>query len=122
VYGKGSTSVIDLFIKNIKNGEQSTIYGDCTRDYVYIDDIVNVTINAVLNDVAHNIYDVGTGREILTEDLYNAVKELMGSNIEAKIEPMRNGDIQSSSALMIPPEYEFIELEKGLKYEIDILT
>jgi UDP-glucose 4-epimerase len=106
----------------MQNKEQSTIYGECTRDYVYIDDIVNVTIDAVINGTENDLYEVGLGKGIQTKDLYDMIKELMESDIEAIIESMRNGDIQASIALFIPPEYKFIELEEGLKNEINTIS
>lgn len=62
VYGPGSThktSVVAKFIKQALRGEPCVIYGDGsqTRDFIYIDDLVQAILKAALFDSAFSISD-----------------------------------------------------------------
>ncbi|MGZ3756555.1 MAG: NAD-dependent epimerase/dehydratase family protein [Mucilaginibacter sp.] len=70
VYGPGQslknpyTGILSIFSTQIKNGHNINIFEDGkeTRDFVYIDDVVNATILGIENDNANNeIFNVGTG-------------------------------------------------------------
>tara|TARA_Y100000816_G_C26040016_1_gene544656 strand:- start:354 stop:1175 length:822 start_codon:yes stop_codon:yes gene_type:complete len=70
VYGprepvKGSYApVIGLFKRQSQEGRKMTIVGDGTqrRDFTYISDVVDANIKAASASVAHNIYNIGTGK------------------------------------------------------------
>ena len=70
VYGPGQslsnpyTGIISIFSTQIKNGNGINIFEDGkeTRDFVYIDDIVNATILGIEKDEANGeVFNVGTG-------------------------------------------------------------
>lgn len=73
VYGPGQsltnpyTGILSIFSTRIKNGNDINIFEDGkeTRDFVYIDDVVNATILGLENDEANGqVYNVGTGEAI----------------------------------------------------------
>jgi len=77
VYGPGQsltnpyTGILSIFSTRIKNGNEINIFEDGkeTRDFVYIDDVVNATILGLENDEANGqVYNVGTGEatDVLT--------------------------------------------------------
>jgi len=77
VYGprqnhKGEAGVVSIFINNILDGKDLTIFGDGsqTRDFIYVDDVVEAFIGAVSlhphnNNRAYNI-STGIGTDITT--------------------------------------------------------
>lgn len=85
VYGPHSTikvSLIANFLRKILFGEELNIYGDGnqTRDFVYVDDLINAIILAGEKDVGGEIFQISTGVEIsvneITKIICNKMKEL----------------------------------------------
>lgn len=68
VYSKEATHG---FISNLLNGD-STLYakGKRTRDYVHLDDVVRVLIEATLTDKWQGIYNIGTGKQTSAKDIF----------------------------------------------------
>lgn len=69
VYGprqdmRGEAGVIGIFTQKILAGEPLMINGDGeqTRDFVYVDDVVEANIKA-MNDEVHGVFNIGTGVE-----------------------------------------------------------
>ena len=70
VYGPGQslsnpyTGILSIFSTRIKNGNEINIFEDGkeTRDFVYIDDVVDATILGIEKDEAHgHTFNIGTG-------------------------------------------------------------
>jgi len=71
VYGPGQslknpyTGILSIFSTQIKNGNPINIFEDGkeTRDFVFIDDVVNATILGIENEAANGeVFNVGTGQ------------------------------------------------------------
>ena len=78
----GHYGVLNLFIRKAILGEEIPVFGDGlqTRDYIYIDDIVNALIlSAVEDNASGEIFYVGSGKEIKFLDMVNCVIEEVGS-------------------------------------------
>lgn len=78
----GHYGVLNLFIRKAMLGEEIHVFGDGsqTRDYVYIDDIVNAIILSAVDDKASGeIFYVGSGEETKFLDMVNSVIEEVGS-------------------------------------------
>ena len=86
VFGDGQslnnpyTGIISIFSNIFKNGGDVEIYdnGEPTRDFIYVDDVVDATIICMFNDISdYGIYNVGTGIGVsileVTEKLKNKV-------------------------------------------------
>lgn len=108
VYGPGQslsnpyTGILSIFSTRIKNKHGINIFEDGkeTRDFVYIDDVVNATILALESDNAsYETFNVGSG--VLT-DVYmvaNTLKKAYKSDVELKISGnFREGDIRHNYA------------------------
>ena len=103
VYGPGDMpggyrSVVPNFFKKAFNNEDILITGkQVSRDFTYIDDVVNA-VQAGVVGVLHNanrtesIYNIATNKEVFIIDLAEAIKRL--TNSDSKIMPgeMRNWD------------------------------
>lgn len=111
VYGprqnaKAEAGVIAIFAEKLLQGERPTINGDGkqTRDYVYVDDVVQANLAALSND-ASGVFNVGTGVETSVNELLERIRYLLGVNISAvrapaiKGEALRNAfDIRNAKA------------------------
>ena len=68
--------ILNWFIRNAMKGERITVYGDGlqTRDYIYIDDVVEAFILAAQNENADGqIFFVGSGTETVFLDMVRGV-------------------------------------------------
>ncbi|MBN2597975.1 MAG: NAD-dependent epimerase/dehydratase family protein [Marinifilaceae bacterium] len=110
VYGPGQslsnpyTGILSIFSTQIRNGNGIQIFEDGTetRDFVFIDDIVNATILGIEKEEANNeVFNVGTGVAI---DVLTVAKILIESyNIDVPITitgQFRLGDIRHNFADM----------------------
>lgn len=71
--------VVAKFFDAVMKNESPEIHGDGeqTRDFTYVDDVVEATLLALLSDKAEGkIYNVGTGREISINYLARCIIEL----------------------------------------------
>ncbi len=108
VYGPGQslsnpyTGILSIFSTLIKNGKEINVFEDGkeTRDFVFIDDVVEATIMGLEKEGANNqIFNVGTG---VATDVIAVVKELSANykaDVKYKISGnYRIGDIRHNFA------------------------
>lgn len=74
VYGPGSnhkTSVVATFIKQALAGETLVIYGDGdqTRDFIFIEDLIDAVVGAVDADVGGEVFQIASQRETTINEL-----------------------------------------------------
>lgn len=77
--------VVSKFFESAMNGESPRIHGDGeqTRDFTYIDDVVEATLLAGISPKADGqVYNVGTGREVTVNQLARAIIEITGAKVE----------------------------------------
>jgi nucleoside-diphosphate-sugar epimerase len=87
-YGPGEThkgeiaSVITMFMKSIAANSRPIIFGDGTqsRDFVYIDDIVEAALKSIENNFA-GVVNVGSGESHTFNEIANLINYLLGKNI-----------------------------------------
>ena len=110
VYGPGQslsnpyTGILSIFSTQIRNGNGIQIFEDGkeTRDFVFIDDVVNATILGIEKEEANNeIFNVGTG---VATDVLTVAKTLIDAyNIDVPVKvtgKFRLGDIRHNYAEM----------------------
>lgn len=87
VYGPGQSfsnpyqGVLGIFSGNLLRGEPITIFGDGqqTRDFIYIDDVVEGWVRALDTPASHGrIINLGSGRSLSINDLASAVIAAFG--------------------------------------------
>ncbi len=130
VYGPGQslknpyTGILSIFSTQIKNGNGINIFEDGkeTRDFVYIDDVVDATILGIEKEEANNeVFNVGTG--VATDVITVAENLIKNYCIDVPVTISGNyrlGDIRHNYAdlskinreLGFSPKYSF---EVGLK-------
>jgi len=91
VYGTGQRpdnpycGVVSKFFESAMAGEPPRIHGDGeqTRDFTYVDDVVEATLLAGFNSKAEGqVYNVGTGRETTVNQLARLIIEITGAAVE----------------------------------------
>jgi dTDP-L-rhamnose 4-epimerase len=108
VYGPGQslsnpyTGILSIFSTQIKNHNPINIFEDGleSRDFVYIDDVVNATILGIEKEEANNeIFNVGTGIATNVITVANELKKNYGIDIPVNITGnYRLGDIRHNYA------------------------
>lgn len=130
VYGPGQslsnpyTGILSIFSTRIRNGNDINIFEDGkeTRDFVYIDDVVDATILSLENENSNGqVYNVGVGETINVYTVATTLCQLYKKNIYLKVSGnYRLGDIRHNYAditkiykdLQFKPKWNF---DKGIR-------
>jgi UDP-glucuronate 4-epimerase len=91
---------IHKFTKLIDEGIPIPFYGDgnTSRDYTYIDDIVN-GISCALNSLGgYRIYNLGESSVINLKKLVETIEKLLGKKAILKFLPLQPGDVKTTYA------------------------
>jgi len=105
VYGEGQNAdsghalVIPAFIKSARANVPLVIYGDGkqTRDFIYIEDVVDATIHAAESSMT-GIYNIGSGESTSINVLAAKVIKLTMSNSRLLFKGTREGDPEHTRA------------------------
>ena len=126
VYGPGQslsnpyTGILSIFSTRLLNGNDIDIYEDGyeSRDFVFIDDVVNATILALEKNEANNqIFNVGSGVATSVYEVANLLKSLFESDVNISFSgKYRLGDIRHNyadlsnikNAIGFSPKFDFI--------------
>lgn len=94
------SGVISIFLEQALSGEPITVNGDGrqTRDFIFIDDIVQANLRAAITDAVGEAYNVGTSEAISIRKLADTVQEVTNSESEVVHNDPRPGDIEHSEA------------------------
>lgn len=97
------SAVIPLFIVCALTGEPPVINGDGkqTRDFTYVDNVVDATLRACLAPepgVVGEVFNVGCGERIDILGLWREVCDAVGVDMKATHGPARAGDVRDSLA------------------------
>jgi len=108
VYGPGQslsnpyTGILSIFSTLIKNNKSINIFEDGkeSRDFVFIDDVVNATYLGIINDAANgNVFNVGSGIAIDVLKVAQTLIKLYGIDVPIHISGnYRLGDIRHNYA------------------------
>lgn len=96
-------AVIPLFVKAIIDNKAPVINGDGehSRDFTYILNAVQANIKAMFTDnknAVNQVYNIACGHQTSLNQLFNYLKEIDGSKLEAIHGPERKGDVKHSLA------------------------
>jgi nucleoside-diphosphate-sugar epimerase len=95
------SGVISVFAKALLENKAPTIYGDGeqTRDFTYVANVVDGVLRAVTAPGASGqVINVATDSRISLNHLFNTMKQLVGSPVNASYGPTRSGDVKDSQA------------------------
>jgi dTDP-L-rhamnose 4-epimerase len=108
VYGPGQslknpyTGILSIFSTQIRNNNPINIFedGEESRDFVFIDDVVDATILGIeLDSANNNIFNVGTGNSVNVVTVANTLCSSFGIKAQININgSYRLGDIRHNKA------------------------
>ena len=115
-------NIVSQFLWGMQKGEIPVIYGDGeqTRDFVFVDDVVQACMLAIEKDV-FGTFNVGTGESHSFNDVVRILNSELGTDIEPRYikNPLKNyvghtlADMtMARNVLGYTPEYS---LERGIK-------
>jgi UDP-glucose 4-epimerase len=94
----GEAGVVAIFAERLVAGQQVTIFGDGeqTRDYVYVDDVVDAFARAATRG-GGLVCNVGTGTETSVNELYRTMAQVAGVDALPLHAPARPGELRRNS-------------------------
>jgi len=101
-----------LFTKAIIEGKPIDVYnnGDMSRDFTYVDDIVEGIKELLVTDCQNNIFNIGCGRPSQLMTFIAEIENKLGMPAIINKMPMQPGDIKSTYC-----DTSRLELETGYK-------
>jgi nucleoside-diphosphate-sugar epimerase len=119
-------AVIPKFVNLMLDGERPIIFGDGeqSRDFTYIDNVVQANVLAAEGDATGEAFNVACGGRVTINELVEYLNELLGTDIDPVYDDPRPGDVPHSMAdiskaeelLGYEPEVDF---EGGLRRTIE---
>ncbi len=94
----GEAGVVAIFAGRLLDGEPCTIFGDGsqTRDYVYVDDVVDAFVRAATRG-GGLLMNIGTATETSVVELHRVMAEAAGVDAAPVHEEARNGELARSA-------------------------
>ena len=96
----GEAGVVAIFASAFRDGRQTTIFGDgsSTRDYVYVDDVVDAFVRALQPAFASGRrLNIGTGVQTSVRDLHSLIARIYDCPDEPITGEPRKGELQAIS-------------------------
>jgi UDP-glucose 4-epimerase len=94
----GEAGVVAIFAQALLAGRPTKIFGDGTdtRDYVFVDDVVDAFVKASGDTGGGQRFNIGTGVETSVRQLHSAIANAAGAPDEPEFHPPRLGDLRRS--------------------------
>ena len=121
------SGVISLFIRALCEGYRPTIYGDGeqTRDFTYVANVVDGVLRAChAKEASGEVINIATHGRVSLNQLFRALRDMVGSTIEPIYEGPRAGDVRDSQAdidkaARLLGYKPLVTFEQGLKNTLD---
>jgi UDP-glucose 4-epimerase len=94
----GEAGVVAIFCDRLLSDQPVTVFGDGrqTRDYLFVDDVVDAFVAAAETDGAAGAkLNIGTGTQTSVLELYDALRTVTGFGPEPTFVPPRPGELQA---------------------------
>jgi UDP-glucose 4-epimerase len=94
----GEAGVVAIFAQALLSGKPTKVFGDGsnTRDYVYVDDVVEAFVKASGDAGGGQRFNIGTSLETSDCQLHSAVAKAVGGPDDPEFHPPRLGDLKRS--------------------------
>jgi UDP-glucose 4-epimerase len=123
----GEAGVIAIFCGRLLENERATIFGsgEQTRDYVFVDDVVDANLRAAESEATGPI-NIGLGEEKSVLDIVEVLNGNSDDGFEPEHAPERPGEVQHIALDPSRAREELgweakVELDEGLKRTLDSL-
>ena len=126
VYGPGQRPdmAFHKFFKTIAKGEQISIFGDGkqTRDFTFIDDIIEANFASLEKGIPGETYNIGGGTRKKLEDIIPIIEKICEKKAEINWEEKQKGDVLHTFANIEKARKDLnyspkTQIEDGLKEE-----
>ena len=93
-------AVIPIFVRKLLRGERPEVHGDGrqTRDFTYIDNVIDANLAACHAPEASGVYNAACGDQTELLEMLASIQRILGTNIEPVHVDPRPGDIHDSLA------------------------
>jgi UDP-glucuronate 4-epimerase len=112
---------IRKFAERMRAGRSIPIYGDgsATRDFTYVDDLVDALVRAIDRDLGFAILNFGAGRTVRVLDVVAELERALGVKAVVDWQPPQTGDVSrtwadGSAALRALGWSPHVPIEEGL--------
>jgi len=119
-------AVIPKFIELIRGGDRPVIYGDGeqSRDFTYIDNVVQANVLAAEGDATGVATNVACGGRITINELCTRINDVLGTDIDPIHDDPRPGDVRHSMADVTKASAELgyeptVEFQEGLERTVE---
>jgi UDP-glucuronate 4-epimerase len=110
-----------LFANAITRGENINVFnnGDLIRDFTFIDDIANGSVQCLDhtpraeecdNGVRFRVYNIGCSQPVKLMDFISEIEQALGTEAKKTFKPMQQGDVYMTNA-------DTTRLEKEIGYK-----
>jgi UDP-glucose 4-epimerase len=125
-YGpRNMSGPLPTFYQRLTDGKPCFVM-DTRRDFIYIDDLVDVVMKAVVEGVGHRHYHVSTGSDYSIKELFDATVEALGITLEQDVEVRPRGEDDAYTILLDPSRVRAdfgwdvtVPLEQGVARAVD---
>jgi nucleoside-diphosphate-sugar epimerase len=97
----GYAAVIPKFIRMMLDGQSPTVFGDgkTSRDFTHVENVVEANLAAAVEPAAAGrVMNIAVGSSHTLNELVDALRRLLDSDLEPKYGPPRPGDVSESLA------------------------
>ncbi len=86
---------VAVFLRKALDGEPVEVWGDgsVTRDYVYIEDVVDAFVKAAQHDGDPRIFNIGSGEGRSLNAVLSCIEDVLGHPVERRYLPGRRFDV-----------------------------
>jgi UDP-glucuronate 4-epimerase len=91
---------ICTFARQMLDGEPVVLFGEgrLTRDYTYVDDVVDAFVRMASTEHAWLVVNVGSGRPVSTLEVVDQLERALGVRAERRNGPQQPGDVEATFA------------------------
>ena len=109
---------IHRFVRAVLNGEEIIVYGDGeqTRDFTYVDEVVEATISAANSELVGEVLNIGGGGRMSVNQLIRKIENITGKKAKLKYVVSQKGDVKDTLA-DISKAKEILNWKPGAKIE-----
>lgn len=116
---------IHKFINAISKGTEIAIFGDGmqTRDFTFIDDVIEANVLAADTDLVGEVFNIGGGSRISVSELIEKIEKLTGKNAKRDYKGKQKGDVKDTWADVRKAEEMLnwkprIDINEGLRLSV----
>lgn len=117
---------IAKLVPAILDDKEVAIFGDGTqtRDFTYVDDIVEANILAARSDIRGKVFNVGGGDRISVNNLLELMGDILGKKVKVRYVEEQKGDVRHTLAHIKQAKAELgwqprVDITEGLRKYID---